>query len=228
MDKGIGKVAAFANWLEEASNDIKKAHNIALKWTCNRADNPALSGVKYANGYMVATDRHRILRITLPEAQPEEIIINKRGESLEGLFPDLERLIPEPSEANGSVGIDTHDKDLIATLQAIIATTKHINGMTPILVRVTMDSITITPAEEAARMKIIYKGKNLYTSPELFPSFSFMLNAQYFLDTILDFKRLKNSAITIHQVAPHRPLLIKGEINNKLDMTAVIQPIVMD
>lgn len=211
-------------WIGNADAASVKVHKVLQGWTAKSESRPVLTGVRYADGYAIATDSHRLLKLKTAYTG-DAATVDKTNELIEGNFPDTSRLFPDAWDAIAGMTIQTSDKQLIAALKAIIAITSDRNST--VIVKVSMDSVRVQSAEPFENLVLEYIGRNEIRMDTFknFQTFEVGLNAKYLLDAIQDFKKLGHKTITMRYYDRYKPLLFESNNTDELETKAIILPI---
>lgn len=196
---------------------IKHAEKVTKSASRSR---PILKGVCHdVDGSVVATDSHRLYKLENGFKTDEKTVIEpKTGATIDGNYPDINRLIPEDDDAKVMLTIDV-DKTL-AAVKALFAAHKKINAQNGHITLAFAQALEegdyyITAGDDKTDFNGVYR---LQGSGEI--DNEVHIQAQYLQDALALLKDSGEPKATVRLYGSMRPLTIKNS-----DVTALILPV---
>lgn len=194
----------------------KHAKNYTTK---QNGSSPILEGVHYsADGSVVATNRHTLLRIGGAHNFTEEFTSHtKTGANIDGNYPDTSRLIPEscPTEITLS---SENIAELIARVKAALTISKLAGDRTN-LARLTLVGANLTLSVNSASDPYV-EFKAGIAAEIAGPDADIAFNAQYLLDALNVLKDAGSIIASIGISGPHNPIVVR-DADNAIDIIAL-------
>lgn len=192
---------------------MKHAQKVANSRTAKTR--PVLGGVMHRDGDLIVTDSHRLYVATDAYGGEDKNVNPKTGvEITEGNYPDVSRLMPEPSDVQFTAIINV---DTAARATKLIEQAGKVEKATD-LIRIAhdMDGLQLKTGEEST-VEVSYKADKPYIDAE---QFEIIASAKYVLEAFALFKDCKLEEVTFNFYGNMRPFTITGA-----NLTALILPV---
>lgn len=199
--------------------NYKKFSKHAEKVTKNACKSrPILKGIHHDDkGTLSVTDSFRLYQARNVNAPRNVVLDGVTGEEIEGKFPDVERLLPDPEE--GELLYDYDTKRLLATLKAMQHAGR-VDGTKRDAIYLDLDGNTIRlGVDEGTPITFEYKLHSDDPTNERRMRFSLML----FLEAVEMFADMGIEELEIRYYGANRPFTIEPVRSD--DLTALIVPI---
>jgi hypothetical protein len=181
---------------------------------------PTLSGVKHMeNGDLVCTDSHRLYVAKGIHHREDGAVLTPKGKIVDGNYPDVSRLIPDPSYAKQTLEIELNELYLAADMIAAVggvAQKSMVEG-TKVPLK--------PPAMEFKEYLVRYHNFAVHISYSLHPvqfEEPISANAFYVLDALKLLKAAGCKTVTINFYGKMRPFTFTNEDDS---LVALILPI---
>jgi len=179
-----------------------------------------LRGVKYeADGSVVVTDRHRLLRIADAHSFAEPFVADaKTGALIEGTYPDTSRIIPSEAGTTDIMIIGTDIKALLQGVKLAVGAAKLAGVPTKLItLQIVGGTYEIKAQYNDNSVDLRLRGEGVAAGEDLTVS----CNAEYLLDAINVFVDAGTSKLTIDFYGKTHPIILRDKQNG---IEAVVLP----
>lgn len=195
----------------------------AKHFTTKSEATPVLQGVHYsADGSVVCTDRHSLLRIGGVHNFTEEFTSHaKTGAVIDGVFPDTSRIIPQelPTQVTLiNTGFLSGIKDAIARVKVALETAK-LSGDKTYVARLDSAASGVKLTVNSAEANVSYSA--MITADQFGPYADITFNAEYLLSALNVFKDAGSQRVIIGITGAMSPIVLRDEEN---EIDAIVLP----
>jgi DNA polymerase III sliding clamp (beta) subunit (PCNA family) len=192
------------------------------KFTSKSASTPILEGVHYAaDGSIVTTDRHKLLRIggahNFAEPFTSHVVT---GSPIDGTYPDTSKIIPQELNTHITLinGYNRDDvKDAIARVKLAVEAAKVTGDKSYIAtVRKSADSVTLSVGSAVEIVALVVSISADTFGPDDIVSF----NAEYMLAALNVFKDAGSKRVIIGLTGALTPIVLRDE-ENEIDVVVL-------
>ena len=187
----------------------------AKKYTSKSEATPVLQGIHYAaDGSVIATDRHTLIRIQGAHNFPDTFTSHaKTGATIDGKYPDTSRIIPTefPTQITLIEGLKRADiKDAIARVKIALEVAKLSGDKTNLAeLRYTGHSVEVCASNSAPAVSFVVGISADIDGPAVTISF----NAEFLLNALNVFKDAGSQRVTIGIINATNPMVLRDEEN---------------
>lgn len=205
-------MTSYTTFMKHAEKVTKAKHT---------ASRPVLQGAYHqTDGSVVVTDSHRLYKLFNGFQTTEAFIQNpKTGEHIDGNYPDMSRLLPDPHSAEHTFMVNV--KELHDAAKAMFTAHKAINKSNKhqtLSFTIAEDSYMLAAGEDTDKFQSIYKIADAVSSSK--ETMNIHMQGQYLIDALALFKDAGEHEIKAYTYGNLRPFILESK-----DVTVLILPV---